>query len=1562
MPVTGNITSLAPISDGEARRLAAAAVTLDIDAVVPGRLLLSAYLYHFPTGRFQISAVLVDTGSEVCLCAPEFFGDAQPCPAVTIAGVNSDSIVRQSGKALVLLGEGVSRRAVGIKAHSTGIISHGLVKLLLSATVAKALGLVSGDLHSSLTPAARLPELATAADLVHVAAMSTTKAKRRTTTTTDATAARRERGQTSHNSSATASWTHTSFDAPWGTYTGIADSRSEYYDPGDAEGSEDEHVRIAYACRAEVLELSPIRQAFVNLADIQVGKSMDRQGGNPFIGKPSTLDDISYGVCCTEEEAAASGIPNLHCGGALTIAQVQRLRTLFTKYSGVFGTKRVPEPVRHPPVDVQIKADEPGPNGVKHSRPVHLPAPTMGPNTHKYFWLSRQAKEKEGLIFRNPLSRWATYSHLTGKPPYDKDGVPGKLREVDDRRPINRKTVPMRYVPGDGREQLERASVPSPFRLSTDALAAFNGFTLTPRSSEIMTTWMPKGPNVSDGYEKMSPTRLGFGWCNAPAIQGTFYDEVKNGMAQRTQERLASWVDDFMLSAPPLENRIVAFNEFEEDTEDFLSILDINNVQLTAPKTFVGHRDNDFYGFSISEMGGSALSDRNIAVIEALPHPRNVHELQTVLGFLGFMRNYCKEYSDKAAPLFALTKKGRKWEWQEEHKAAFESLRHHLVHSTRNYRPDYDHQLVLETDASDTAIGGRLYQQYGGEDHNIGFWSRTLSGAERKLSVPMRECIALVEGIAWSRIYALSSPMTLLCLTDHHALQFMANVDRGSLSSTQFASVADVRFEVRWIPGRRNRAADFLSRLTTTGPQELARPGLLEAVKQVLQRLGEQHRDSREVWVWAQRDTDEVARVVQEWRRPTNPITKGSTTGNKLLKGSWTFALLAPSPLTAAADTAALLMSGQPGAVLLPADLLLSVVDNGRGDPEPGLVRRLKAASVLSFPLVNQVWVVQGATFDNAVCLSAEAYTVTAATTWLHTYNTRSRRPTGVTETATTTGTTTLPTAKTATTVATSMTAPATTATTATESTTATTMAPPAAIATEGVDYDPALELELASKRDVVRARLARMLVWELQLELQRRRASTKGKRADLLARLTTMVLAEQPGSADVEEDNSDEDDVEEGARSTTRLGPRRVIDVALEQLGPTTTWPEEQSEDDCPRAFRMVRQSDGMLMYAKPGEVPRAVVPEAHRRKIIELCHLEMGHHTASTKGHVKQLFYWPTLSADCIEYTKNCVGCITSKRRVQHLHGLYRNLDFFGVGMHLAMDIKRWGVGDTGRYLLGVVDRFSGYLHLIIIKDKTAESVINGLLTNVVLKYGQPATIACDGEKAFVSQGLREWCARRGTRILPPLPYSATGHSAAEVPWTRVVPAFRRKSQFPGDETDVAEIAWSYNIAAKGSTGFAPYTIQHGHPPATHSERVAEARRVLGADVEAPAATEELLVAAAAVREMAAARGNYNRRITARKLNEASPYTLEPIPVGQCVYYYAPPSGTKKTTAGDRNADYVKLYKGPATVVVRLSNVGYVVRHDKTNALAYRHRQHLRPVDRDYVTKGQDSAAAFE
>jgi hypothetical protein len=394
----------------------------------------------------------------------------------------------------------------------------------------------------------------------------------------------------------------------------------------------------------------------------------------------------------------------------------------------------------------------------------------------------------------------------------------------------------------------------------------------------------------------------------------------------------------------------------------------------------------------------------------------------------------------------------------------------------------------------------------------------------------------------------------------------------------------------------------------------------------VLQRLGEQHRDSREVWVWAQSDTDEVARVVQEWRRPTNPITKGRTTGNKLLKGSWTFALLAPSPLTAAADTAALLMSGQPGAVLLPADHLLSVVDNGRGDPEPGLVRRLKAASVLSFPRVNQVWVVQGATFDNRGLplrgsIHGDSGDDVAAYVQHAIAEANRRDEDCVGDDNGNDGTFDDEDCD-------------------DDDEDDDTFDDDACFDDEDGDafddgacdddedcYDggdvddgacddgddgdrvddgncdgatyghcrrgrglrpgfgaragfKARRRARASSQDACLGAAAGVATATgIDEGKTNRLAGARSSQAAPTWRRTTVVRTMR----------------RKVARSTTRLGPRRVIHVALEQLGPTTTWPEQQSEDDCPRAFRMVRQSDGMLMYAKPGEVPRTVVPEAN-------------------------------------------------------------------------------------------------------------------------------------------------------------------------------------------------------------------------------------------------------------------------------------------------------------------------------------------------------------------------------
>ena len=92
-------------------------------------------------------------------------------------------------------------------------------------------------------------------------------------------------------------------------------------------------------------------------------------------------------------------------------------------------------------------------------------------------------------------------------------------------------------------------------------------------------------------------------------------------------------------------------------------------------------------------------------------------------------------------------------EWSSSQRD-FDALRAALIDSTLNYAPDYAHELILSTDASDYATGSRLFQQIDDVEHNIGFWSRTLSVSEQKMAVYFRELLGILEGIRRARIYA----------------------------------------------------------------------------------------------------------------------------------------------------------------------------------------------------------------------------------------------------------------------------------------------------------------------------------------------------------------------------------------------------------------------------------------------------------------------------------------------------------------------------------------------------------------------------------------------------------------------------------------------------------------------------------------------------------------------------------------------------------------------------------------------------------------------------------------
>ena len=78
-------------------------------------------------------------------------------------------------------------------------------------------------------------------------------------------------------------------------------------------------------------------------------------------------------------------------------------------------------------------------------------------------------------------------------------------------------------------------------------------------------------------------------------------------------------------------------------------------------------------------------------------------------------------------PLYALTKPKELFEWTESCETAFQELKHVMTTTPVLPFPNNVDPFILDTDASDVAIGAALYQLQNGIIHPIFFASHTLT-------------------------------------------------------------------------------------------------------------------------------------------------------------------------------------------------------------------------------------------------------------------------------------------------------------------------------------------------------------------------------------------------------------------------------------------------------------------------------------------------------------------------------------------------------------------------------------------------------------------------------------------------------------------------------------------------------------------------------------------------------------------------------------------------------------------------------------------------------------------
>ena len=136
-----------------------------------------------------------------------------------------------------------------------------------------------------------------------------------------------------------------------------------------------------------------------------------------------------------------------------------------------------------------------------------------------------------------------------------------------------------------------------------------------------------------------------------------------------------------------------------------------------------------------------APDPQKIRVVQEWPVPTDVTQVCQFLGLASYYRRYIHYFSDIAAPLNNLTKKGAPFIWNQECEDPFTTLKQHLTHASVLAYPQFDHQaseFSLQTDASAVGISAVLEQD--GRVIAYASWSLNVSnerGVGRVRSLPV---------------------------------------------------------------------------------------------------------------------------------------------------------------------------------------------------------------------------------------------------------------------------------------------------------------------------------------------------------------------------------------------------------------------------------------------------------------------------------------------------------------------------------------------------------------------------------------------------------------------------------------------------------------------------------------------------------------------------------------------------------------------------------------------------------------------------------------------------------
>ena len=359
--------------------------------------------------------------------------------------------------------------------------------------------------------------------------------------------------------------------------------------------------------------------------------------------------------------------------------------------------------------------------------------------------------------------------------------------------------------------------------------------------------------DLTSGYHQVELSKEARKYFNFILPQGRFRYTVSPMGFVSSGDWFNSLTDRVIRGIPGIQKEVddilgqaVDNTSLAAQLREILKRCDENNITLSKKKMEVGD-DVHFAGFKVG-VSGCRPDPNKIVALKNFKTPTTPTEVRSFLGAVNQMSCWWPDLSQHCTRLRKLIEKNVAWTWQPEHEEDFQKIKD-LMSDSANLAPyDPKRKTELLTDASRLGLGFVLVQF----DETSKRWrlikagSVALKRAQKNYPPIQLELLGLTWALQSCNHYLRAHP-GFLVKTDHNPLVGLVKRDiRDTSEKLQplLEACARYNFKLEYIPGKKNKVADLLSRnpLWGDGPTVWDKCGRVLAFANAIMRIREDPR------------------------------------------------------------------------------------------------------------------------------------------------------------------------------------------------------------------------------------------------------------------------------------------------------------------------------------------------------------------------------------------------------------------------------------------------------------------------------------------------------------------------------------------------------------------------------------------------------------------------------------------------------------------------------------------------------------------------------------------------